>query len=55
MWGAIQPEIGFMQLETQKDNWYYRDGRWERIWKLTEIEKYRNKNSHLSAELVLSN
>ena len=55
MWGAIQPEIGFMQLETQKDSWYYRYGRWNRIWKLTELEKYRNKYNHLALELVLSN
>lgn len=55
MWGAIQPEIGFMQLETQKDSWYYRYGRWNRIWKLTELEKYRNKYNHLALELVLNN
>lgn len=55
MWNSIKPEIGFMQLNSDKDSWYYRYGRWRPIWKLTEIDKYKDKYNHLAIELILSN
>ncbi len=55
-WGTIQPNIGFMQLETEMGSWYYRNGEWKKIWKNTgEHKYYKNKFNHLALELVLSN
>ncbi len=55
-WGAIQPDIGFMQLESEIGSWYYRYVRWKKIWKNTgKLKHYKDKYNHLALELVLSN
>jgi hypothetical protein len=53
---SYYPEVGFMQLETDENSWYYNYGKWKKIWKNTgKIKSYRNKYNHLALEVVLTN
>lgn len=55
-WDSYQPEMGFMQLETDTGSWHYRYGRWVKIWRNSgEYKHYKDKYNHLALELVLSN
>ncbi len=55
-WNSYQPEMGFMQLETDRGSWHYLYTKWVKIWKNSgELEYYKNKYNHLAMELVLSN
>jgi len=56
VWESIHPEVGFMQLNSDRDSWYYKQGRWQKIWKNGGPYKhYKDKYNHLALELVISN
>ncbi len=56
VFGTIQPDIGFLQMDSNSDSWWYSNGQWKKIWLNGGSYKYyKNKYNLMAMELVLSN